>query len=703
MRETRRGTAVSHTYLEGSRGMQACGNHIAKVRTLVAPRTAYAVSGKSAKQAVLYCSAEGGAGFVQVRRQLIDALLQTKEFDHFIERSSANARDDWTSDGQVTLALLSGEADSQTETSALTQARALVASQQSPLVVVVLLPPHSKPSSFPADDGRLVHNVEDFGGVRVIATFANPHAAASSSSSSATTSQSLGSHGQPSVQSRRQFAYLWGAWQAKHSGRVAMPDSGKERVLQRLAGRSIGPSDQKISTEEWDRLVQSCLDQGLDDFGIYNAIRVRTLGSSLEQDLQVHVGAGAGEAAGSAAAPSSASGADESEGGEGRAGFMVKMTLQCVPDTVRRTLAADPGAALLDYGCAEGAITAELGRQLGLPAERVYGADVRSIPAEGFTFVALPAEREAPPPPGQILPTLATGRFSLITTAMVFHHVSFPCAALLELRRLISPAGALLLREHHCATPEMAAFLDIMHGLYSLAWSQPVEWPMFMHEYRAWYRPQEAWDALCQEAGFVRAIDGHAVQSAYEQGQRSNKNKDGRYSNLTRAYYAVYLPKPGFVLPAVVPVVPVLPRSGLGLGLGAVVPVVPMSLSGPAGAAGDSKKRARSDDDPRNDDRGLGKAVAPAGSQGLGLGLGSQGLGLGLGSQGPGKEVWESKKFKGKFYSLSPTGQAVWVSLRIRESGAAVSVQHPMTAASALEFLDAQTGAMCPVSTIYYS
>mgnify|MGYP006078768285 CR=1 FL=1 len=75
-------------------------------------------------------------------------------------------------------------------------------------------------------------------------------------------------------------------------------------------------------------------------------------------------------------------GGDEAE--KGRAGFLVKMTLECVPQAILSKV-----GAVLDYGCAEGALTAELGRALGLPSSRVMGADIRSIPAEGFTFCQL--------------------------------------------------------------------------------------------------------------------------------------------------------------------------------------------------------------------------------------------------------------------------------------------------------------------------
>jgi 2-polyprenyl-3-methyl-5-hydroxy-6-metoxy-1,4-benzoquinol methylase len=74
----------------------------------------------------------------------------------------------------------------------------------------------------------------------------------------------------------------------------------------------------------------------------------------------------------------------------------------------------------------------------------------------------------------------------IITSAMVLHHVKHVPAVLNEMRRVITLKGVLVIREHHCTSSFMGAFLDITHGLYSLAWSSPVEWPAFLDEYQAW-------------------------------------------------------------------------------------------------------------------------------------------------------------------------------------------------------------------------
>jgi hypothetical protein len=82
---------------------------------------------------------------------------------------------------------------------------------------------------------------------------------------------------------------------------------------------------------------------------------------------------------------------------------MVNMTLSCIPDHLKH-----PGAigSILDYGCAEGAITSQLRKQLNINVNQAYGADVRNLQPDGFTFVQLPAEGDQPSHIGTILPSL---------------------------------------------------------------------------------------------------------------------------------------------------------------------------------------------------------------------------------------------------------------------------------------------------------
>lgn len=144
---------------------------------------------------------------------------------------------------------------------------------------------------------------------------------------------------------------------------------------------------------------------------------------------------------------------------------------------------------------------------------------------------------------------------------MVFHHVTHVKAVLLELRRVISPQGALVIREHHCVSADMGAFLDITHGLYSLSWSQPVEWPDFISEYKAFYRSREEWDALAKECGFILSLEdcGPQAVSNYRAAEFAKRKPNGFFPNVIKAYYATYKPDPRFVFPPAITVAKPVP------------------------------------------------------------------------------------------------------------------------------------------------
>lgn len=302
-----------------------------------------------------------------------------------------------------------------------------------------------------------------------------------------------GNHGQPSVKSRGQFKFLW---DSARDGKDNI-DFGKQRVLQRLSDRpihnSVNPSaETKLTISEWDEIIGRMIYQEkLDDFGIYNHLRKLYVGTTLVTDLEI-------SNTNSNAASASRNDDDEGgAGGDGRASYLVSLTVNCIPSKYKSNI-----KSILDYGCAEGAITGQLCKQLQVVASSAYGADVRYLPAVGFQFLQLPAETETPGSVGSILPSIRDHSIDFINSAMVFHHVRHVPAALAELRRVISDQGVFVVREHHCTTPFMAAFLDITHGLYSLCWKIPVEWPAFLDEYEAWYRGREEWNQYIEDAGF---------------------------------------------------------------------------------------------------------------------------------------------------------------------------------------------------------
>jgi len=169
--------------------------------------------------------------------------------------------------------------------------------------------------------------------------------------------------------------------------------------------------------------------------------------------------------------------------------------------------------SLLDYGCGNGTITHELGKQLN--CKNIYGADVKDIVAKDFKFILLEKNN--------LMPIINNHSIDLINASMVLHHVKNINETLSEFRRIISNNGYLIIREHDCKTKSFKYFLDILHGLYSLVWSDPIEDPNFIEEYRSYYHTLIEWDKIIESYGF---------KNIYTNYRKSNIN----------AYYAIYKP-----------------------------------------------------------------------------------------------------------------------------------------------------------------
>ena len=226
---------------------------------------------------------------------------------------------------------------------------------------------------------------------------------------------------QPAVCSRTQFKYL-----------KQINSDGWQRVLQRLADKELfGEKGSKYSTVQWNDIISKMLlDPHLNDYAIYSAIRRFVLGSSLDTDLQISSSHHNSSTSHSVPAPDtkvSESSGGGGGGGDGRASHMVAMTVENIPPHLYPPNASGPKSSqlsssspfpiklLLDYGCAEGSITAELGRQLRLTPQQVIGADVRVIASDGFTFMPLPAEEEAT----GLSRTSVCGLYHLVTTMIM--------------------------------------------------------------------------------------------------------------------------------------------------------------------------------------------------------------------------------------------------------------------------------------------
>ena len=157
---------------------------------------------------------------------------------------------------------------------------------------------------------------------------------------------------------------------------------------------------------------------------------------------------------------------------------------------------------MLDVGCAEGGITANVGRALGLDPKNVHGCDVREVKKEddGFQFekydgTNLPKDDDS---------------VDVVTCLMALHHMVYQAEVIQSIYRVLKPGGVCIIREHDCSEDsvnfdgKIALALDIQHAMYARVLSNPVEWPTFCNDYYAKYWPRESWTMMFKNAGFER-------------------------------------------------------------------------------------------------------------------------------------------------------------------------------------------------------
>jgi SAM-dependent methyltransferase len=207
---------------------------------------------------------------------------------------------------------------------------------------------------------------------------------------------------------------------------------------------------------------------------------------------------------------------------DARAAALADNLLHMVPTELK---GAGATKMYLDYGCANGTITRHVATSLGVLEENTIGADIVDTgDHRGYTFMRISPDSASP------LHLIADKSVDLITISMVLHHVADLPVVLREFARILSPTGAIIVREHDCTTPEFAAFLDVLHGLYSLVWTEPPEDPTFLETYSAHYRAETEWTTAFAEHGFTRTARKYTI----------SKRVAGQYINVTRAFYAVF-------------------------------------------------------------------------------------------------------------------------------------------------------------------
>lgn len=511
--------------------MEAIVQRIIAIRQRVCPKTSYATAGSASNILFLISASQLSENYTIIS----NILLDSKEFDSVKIISDVINQSMWENvQGHVVLFLNPNE-------NSLQKLAGLVANQTTLLTFALFLKATMSSLELMKDsleksvEKNTTFHQENFEENCLFICYRNATMKTKIVTSVHNVQSSIWHEGYSTVRSREQFRHLW-------MSKIGL--EGKMRVLQRLADKKVIQNGKQVERSEkfWDSFIKQKLDAGCDDFHIYSAVRLEYMGTSLEHDLAISncTAPAVSESGPESKHTASPDGIIEPDG---RSDFLVNMTLKCIPISHQTRI-----ASLLDYGCAEGALTANLAKRLNISESVSYGADVRCIPAKGFTFVHIPSDEECRD--GRpLLPSLHDRSIDLVTASMVLHHVRHVDRTLSELRRLISPQGVLVLREHHCATPDIAMFLDIVHGFYSLCWCPAVEWPAFLDEYVAYYRPREEWTRLLAAAGFQQyegradtAQDRDIVRQYDAPRYSTRKGPLNKYSNVILAYYAVYTP-----------------------------------------------------------------------------------------------------------------------------------------------------------------
>jgi SAM-dependent methyltransferase len=113
---------------------------------------------------------------------------------------------------------------------------------------------------------------------------------------------------------------------------------------------------------------------------------------------------------------------------------------------------------MIDVGCGDARVTAELARRWRLPPDRALAVDVfdRVADRSAITYIPLTDGRIA----------CAAGVADRALLLMVLHHEADPDRLLAEVRRALTPGGRLFVRESDVDTPELKLFNAVMEDFY---------------------------------------------------------------------------------------------------------------------------------------------------------------------------------------------------------------------------------------------
>ena len=269
-----------------------------------------------------------------------------------------------------------------------------------------------------------------------------------------------------------------------------------------------------MSKNDWYELIKSYVNNNMNDYDIYNNLRLHIYGNSIL----------------SASSSLSISNNDinnDINNDSNRTIHLTNQILECIPSRLRYNGTIKK---VLDFGCSEGGITSTLAKQLNLKKDEIYGVDTRTIPhSDHYTFIKIFEEEN-------VLP-FANNSIDLIIASMVLHHINNQLQIIQEFKRIISNNGIVIIREHDCNNDRFGVFLDICHGLYSYV-DATVKWPGFTQEANMTYRSKNDWTNLIEDQGFT-LIANEQEDLPRKQRVEDNNNKR-KITNLLRTFCAVF-------------------------------------------------------------------------------------------------------------------------------------------------------------------
>jgi len=177
----------------------------------------------------------------------------------------------------------------------------------------------------------------------------------------------------------------------------------------------------------------------------------------------------------------------------------------------------------LDIGCGDCIKSKYIGELIGLPIEKIYGADIEAWGGysdktrdKDINFIKLVPNEPFP---------VDSGKFSLISTFMVIHHIKNLNLFMRELNRCLKMGGHIIIREHDTINNMDKMLADIEHGIYEVTYRNNLN---YFDEFYSYYYDWVELDIIFFRYGFKYVYADYEYSSVY--------------ANIspTRYFYAIY-------------------------------------------------------------------------------------------------------------------------------------------------------------------